>query len=439
MSFHKTVLRSPLRTVLTGVVVALLGLPTMAVAKPTPLYAIDATGTEVRFGGTVGSGANWVPQTPQTVPGVGFSGRVALTCSGLDYGGFLKGYKASDFINEIKNQFIGGAQAMLMTYLITTAYSNPTLASVIDMMNQGYSAKFNLFQSACNAQEAKQRGLELGARRIAESQHQCYEDQVKGGASPTQAYQTCANEATFGPIAAALPAGKSTFDFLTNYTNMKLTKDVETLLGLLPDERVTNNGYEMRPPRITMHDLNQNIENRTGNAIDRVLNGVSAASIADCTPDDYFTAPSSPADACLPPTVADIVQSPAFLAARQLSPEGRRLYRDAMSSQLSIAAIRAAILDLISQVKQMDVKDGAGARANEVTSRKKTLEEQIMLLQREADALQNFQQAKANAIRTQILAMDMVNQSISRAEQARRPRRSNTLSFDAFRSVFGAN
>jgi hypothetical protein len=84
----------------------------------------------------------------------------------------------------------------------------------------------------------------------------------------------------------------------------------------------------------------------------------------------------------------------------------------------------------------MDVKEGAGAHASEVLARKKSLEEQIGLLQREADALQNLQQAKANAIRTQILAMDVVNQSIAQTEQARTPPRSNTLSFDAFRSVF---
>ncbi len=405
----------------------------------TPLYGTGATSNELRFGGTIGSGTQWTPQTPQTIAGADYKGRMALTCSGLDYGGFLKGFNPSEYLTEIKNQFISGAQAAVANFLITTAYSNPTLASVIDTMNQGYSAKFNLFQSACNAQEAKQRGLDMGARRMAESQNQCYEEQVKGGASPTQAYQMCSNESTFGPIASSLPAGKSTLDFLKGYTSINVTKEVESLLGLLPDERVADNGYQMRPPKISMHDLNQNIETRTGFAIDAVLNGLSPTSIPDCNLDDYMTATTSPADACVPATVAGVIQSSAFLSARQLSPEGRRLYRDAMSSQLSIAAIRASILDLLSQVKQMDVKDGAGAHATEVIERKKSLEEQIGFMQREADAFQSFQQAKANLIRTQILATDLANQSIVKTEQARAPRRSNTLSLDAFRAIFGSN
>lgn len=409
---------------------------TQSIAAITPLYGGDATGAEVRFGGTIGGGSSWTPLTPQASAGVSYNGRVALTCSGLDYGGFLKGFKPSEYLTEIKNQFITGAQSAVTNYLIVTAYSNPTLASVLDTVNQGYSAKFNLFQSACNAQESKQRGMELGARRMAESQNQCYEDQVKTGASPTEAYQLCANETTFGPIASKLPAGKSTLDFLKGYTNVNVTKEVETLLGLLGDERVTDAGLEMRAPKITMHDLNANIESRAGNAIDAVLNGASPATIPDCNLDDYLSSTPITTAACLPPPVAGVVQSTAFLSARQLSPEAKKLYKDALGSQLAITTIRGAILDLMSQIKQMDVKSGAGAHASEVIQRKKTLEEQVTTMQKEADAFQSFQQAKASATRTQILAMDMVNKNIATTENAKTPRRANTLSFDAIKTLF---
>jgi hypothetical protein len=102
-------------------------------------------------------------------------------------------------------------------------------------MNQSYGAKFGSFQLACNAQEARRQGLSEGARRMAAAQDQCYENQTRNGASPTQAYQTCANDETLGPIAAELPAAKSIVDFIRDHTNMQLTPTVAALFGLLPE------------------------------------------------------------------------------------------------------------------------------------------------------------------------------------------------------------
>lgn len=418
-------------------VLAASGAQPLAAAGATPLYSSEATGPELRFGATIGSGLGWTPPASRPGASIGFGGRAALSCSGLDYAGFLQGFNAEDYIKELRDQFLSGAQSAALTYLMVTAYSDPTLASVFDMLNQSYSARFGLFQSACNAQEARERGLEQGARRMAQAQNQCYEERVRAGASPTQAYQSCANEATFGGIAERLPAGKSTIEFLQHYTSLNITKEFEALLGLLPDERVSASGYEMRPPRLTLHQLNRNLEGRTGNAIELVLNGTAPSSLRECKAQDALDPPREPTEACLPPAVAGIVHSPAFLAARQLSPEARRLYRDALSGQLTIAALRASILDLMTQVSQMDVREGAGAHASEVSARKRALEEQIALVQRDADALQALQQAKANAIRTQILALDLVNQSIARVEQAKPPARTNRFAFDAFRAVFG--
>ncbi len=408
-------------------------------APPVPLYSDLASSDELRFGGTIGSGRQWAPHTPQASASVGFGGRTALTCSGLDYSGFVRSFDASAFLNDMKNQLLGGAQAAVATYLITLAYSNPTFASVMDLMNQSYHEKFSMFQTQCDAQEARRRGMEAGARRMAEAQNQCYEREVNNGSSPSDAYQTCANEATLGPIAAALPAGKSMIDFLKQYTNMNVTTEVEKLLGLLPDERVSASGHEVRPPLISLYQFERNIESRSANALNLILVDRAPVSIPDCAPNDYFSAPGSPNDACLPPTVVNVVQSPAFLAARQLSPEARKLYVDALSGQISIAAIEGSILDVMSQIRKMDVKPGAGAQGQEVQERKRALEEQVGLLQREVAALRDLQAAKADLVRTQLLAMDAVNQHLTRVEQTKPPKRGTNLTLDTFKALFGSN
>ena len=77
----------------------------------TPLYA-DRLGTEsLRFGASAGSGTRWVPQTNQVTASAGFGGRVALTCSGLNYSGFLSTFDVNDWLNDLKSQFIAGAQS----------------------------------------------------------------------------------------------------------------------------------------------------------------------------------------------------------------------------------------------------------------------------------------------------------------------------------------
>jgi hypothetical protein len=427
---HRSLLRRGLRIALVCSVAA----PLLAEAAG-PLYDASATTREVRFGGTVGSGVLWTPSTPQSLGAAGFAGRAALTCSGLDYGAFLKGYDAGDFLRELRNQFISGAQAAAMNYLIVLAYSNPTIASVLDTMNHSYSAKFGSFQLACNTQEAKRQGLSEGARRMAAAQDQCYESQVDNGASPTQAYQACADEETLGSLAAGLPAAKSVLDFIRDHTSLQPTAAVTALFGLLPDTRIGANGLEVSPPRVTLYQFNQNAEVRIANALQRVLDGDAPATVQDCAPQSYFVEPSDPGEACLPGNFAGVIQSPAFLGARGLSPSGKQLYRDALASQIAIAATRSAILDLMSQVRQLNVRDGGGASANDVLERKKELQEQIAVLGREADALQAFQQAKANTIRTQILATDLASSTVEEAAATPPPRTPSSFIYDLLRGL----
>jgi len=418
---------------------AVAGALMCAAAAPAagPLYGAATTSQEIRFGGAIGSGAEWSPESPQIGSSAGFGGRAALTCSGLDYGGFLNGYNAGDFLRELRNQFVSGAQAAAMNYLLVLAYSNPTVASVLDTMNQSYSAKFGSFQLSCNSQEARRQGMSQGARRMAAAQDQCYESQVASGASPTQAYQTCANEETLGAVAAQLPAARSMLEFISQYTNLQPGSAFTALLGLLPDSRVGAAGLEISAPRVSLYQFSRNAEGRIAGALQRVLDGAAPADIPPCAAAIYMTPSAGAADSCLPADFAGVVQSPAFLGARNLSPDGKQLYRDALAAQIAVAATRGAVLELMSQVRQLDVRAGAGAAAADVIERKKELQEQIALLQTEADALQAFQQSKANTVRTQILAMDLAAESVRRSASLPPAAGSSSIGYDLLRGLVG--
>ena len=138
----------------------------------------------------------------------------------------------------------------------------------------------------------------------------------------------------------------------------------------------------------------------------------------------------------MPPTSANVLQTPAFLAVRQLSPEQRRLYVDALASQMSMTAIRSAVLDLGSQIKQIDAKGGTDAQGVDVQSRKKTLQEELNVLEREADALGKLQIAKAETTRTQMLALDLVQRQIAAVQVAATPSRGSSTAFEGLRGLF---
>ena len=152
--------------------------------------------------------------------------------------------------------------------------------------------------------------------------------------------------------------------------------------------------------------------------------------------DDYLRAPASSSDACVPPSSANLIQTPAFLAVRQMSPEARGLYVEALAGQMAMTATRSAILDLISQVKQMDAKAGTDVQAQDVSSRKQALVEQVAILEREADALAKLQQVKAESTRTQVLALDLVQRQLAQVQQAGAPARAASAAFDGLSHWF---
>ena len=380
-------------------------------------YGNDSSMPDVRFGGSVGAGVAWSPQTPLSNNAqrqAGFGGRTALSCSGIDFQGFLRGFNPNEYLNDMKNTMIGGAQSAATNYLLATAYANPTLASVLDMMNKSYTARFGAFQQACNAQESKMRGMDAGGRRMAEAHNQCFEAQVQQGASPTQAYQYCSNEETLGQFASSekLAAAQDTMDFLKNNTSLNVTKEFESVLGLLPDERITENGHEMSPPKTTLYTVHRLITERSNIALNKILDGENPASIPDCGSVDLSDGSDPGPVGCLPMNAQNIVNAPAFKAAKQLDAPSRAIYTSALSSQVAISTIRSHIIELYNQLTMMDVKQGGKAKADDVIERRKSMMDEIERLQREADAMQSYQDAKAKMAKTQIMALERVGHDI---------------------------
>ncbi len=406
---------------------------TAAAGAAEPLFAQGASTSEVRLGAALGAARGWTPAIEPPGPQFGFTGRATLGCSGLDYSGFLRSYNVDDLLHQMRNQLLGGAQAAAADYLIMLAYSNPTLASVLDTLNQNYSARFGVFQTACNAMQARQQGLEAGARRMATAQDQCYEAQVAAGASPSSAYQTCANEATLGAVTGPLPAAKSAIEFLRDHTTLQITPPVRALLALLPDTRIGTNGLEVAPPQVRLDQLNRRVESRVGLALDRIFAGESPLAMPACADDVLLADAASAADACIPAAATDVLQSGVMLSGRQLAPGARRLYRDAIAAQVAMLHIRGALLELMTQVRQLAGRTGASGR--DVLDRRRELEEQIHLLTREADALQAWQQAKATTLRTQFMASEWASAVPRSSAEPDRGRAPDSALYSALRGL----
>lgn len=389
------------------------------ISSGTGVYARGTSSYDASYGSRIGAGAHWSPAyvpSARASAEIGFGGNVALSCSGIDFEAFLRQFKPKELLNQMKDTLISGAQAAVASYLITLAYSNPTLASVLDMMDKKYTTRFDAFAQACNAKQARLQGMNNGASRMAEAENQCFAQEVANGSSPTEAFRVCSNEQTFGSF--DLPALKQTDEFLKKYTNVNVTKEVATLLNLLPDEQITSSGYKMRPAKMSTTQLYSNIEGRARLAVQAVLNGVDPATIPECSDED-LNGKGSSSNGCLPPTAANMVNSPTFLAARLFSPASAELYTSAMASQISMTALYSNIYELKQQVNQMDAKDNSGAPAAEVVRRRDSLIKSIDGLEREADGLRRVQDSRIRLSRIQITTLEKAREELeARSDQA---------------------
>lgn len=397
----------------------MVAVATSATISASP-YGRGTDFTNAKYGTMVSAGAHWAPayaSASRASAEIGFGGNVALSCSGIDFKGFLHQFNPSELLTQMKDTLVSGAQAAVSSYLITLAYANPTLASVLDMLDKKYTARFDAFAQACNAKEARKRGEEIGARRMAEAEDQCFSAEIQGGASPTEAYRICANASTFGKM--DLPALKRTGDFLKRYTSLNLTAEMNTLLNMLSDEEITSDGMRMRPPTISTSQVYGNLESRAQSAIKSILGGADPSSIPECREGD-LSGESKAEAGCIPATAANLVNSPTFLSARVLSPSAVELYTSAMSSQVAMTALYSNIYELKQQVSQMDAKAGSGVGAEEVTRRRDGLLKQIDSVERQADALRKIQDSRVKLAKTQIITLQKAQEElVNRSNEAR--------------------
>lgn len=417
-------------TKIISVAILLLGMASNAYA----LYGAGDSMGDLRFGANIGAGSGYYnPDGPSAGANVGFGGHAGLSCSGLNYQAYIRSINPNEVVKKYIDVYTKGAQAAAFNYLLSLAYSNPTVASILDTMNNDYSQQFSAFAKQCSLDEAKRMGAERGARKMAEAKNECYESQVKAGVGAAQAYDNCKSESSaFSYVAIhSLPASKAIGDFLKDYTNIDVNQKMDSMLGLFGDQVVTSNGLEMKPPKTTIYAMNENVARRTRIALQMIMNGMPGSSIRNCTGQDLMDPPmgaNNPADACLPAETRGVVATPGFAAANQLEPGARNMYVDALSSQIAIASIRDNLVNLENRIVQLTINPSADVSTDTVEKKKKELLGKISAMQGQADALQRLQVAKSQIAKTQIASLQQVmRQNAAVAAQVKRDTGSDDL------------
>ena len=345
--------------------------------------------SDSRLGAILGTGAEPAYTPPAAVSaGVSFGGATQLGCSGVDFNGFLQTFAPTELLTELRQMLLSGAQAAAANYLITLSYASPTIASVLDMLDKKYAARFFAFTQACNAQADRARGESLGATTMAEAGNECYGQQIAGGASPTVAYRICSVQHLFANLNLAATA--STAAFLRRYTTWNPTPDGDALLALLPDERIANGAFQIRSPRLTVASMANRYRTLSRAALERIDSGARPSQIPACDSNALLAATADPAG-CLPADAFATVSSGAFQSVR--------------------------LLDLYEQTDRIDAKPGIAADASEIRARQTRLHAAIGNLIDEANVLTKAQEARAGLARAQIGALDAVRaQTAARAD-----------------------
>jgi hypothetical protein len=389
----------------------------LAAAASIQSFGQGSDSDDARFGAEVGAATAWQPSyVPLTGASAsfGFNGHATLSCDHIDFKGFLSQFNPGELIHDMKDVVMHGAQAAAFDYLIALAYSTPTVASVLDMMDKRLADRFHAFAQTCSVQQARRIGEEQGAKKMADASDQCFAKQVSGGASPTDAYRTCSIDHAFGAL--DLPALANTTDFLRRFTNLNVTREVEVLLGMLPDERIQGGMLQMRAPPTSVAAMTDGLRQRARAALDLVEGGADPTHIAACTADDLSGAGGGD-PACLPPSAAALVASPAFRGVRLLNAQSRELYKDALSSQIASVAAYSNILELQQQIARLDVKSNSGVDAQEAMTRRQHLLDQSNRLLGQADTQVRIEEGKLRVARTQLLALEHAEDRLESAGQ----------------------
>jgi hypothetical protein len=400
--------------------VGLLALTTIATAQSVSNanpdafeYEGTASASDAKFGAQLGAGSKWqskIAATPSAPGTVGFGGGVRLGCFGLDFNGFLRAFDPTEILSEMRTALLNGTQAAASNYLITLAYASPTIASVLDMMDKKYTARFSSFAQTCDAQAARARGQDRGARALAAVGNQCYDEEISRGTAPTEAYRRCSIQRNFEGM--NLPAAASTADFLRTYTHIDVTPQIEVLLNLLPDERIQNGAFQMQAPRTTVAAMSNRLRILSRLALEQLDAGTAPAAIPVCDAGNMLGGSESP-NGCLPAEAAPLVTSSAFRSSRLLGSASRALFNDALSTQIAIGNMYSNLLELFQQSARIDLRAAGSGDAAHALERRRQLRESLSELLAEADAQVKAQAARGQLVRMQMMALEQVEQDMN--------------------------
>jgi len=388
------------RTTQLALVLTLALLVVDPVAAANDPVSID----DIRFASLIGipvfSSANPSPSS-SPLSMAEFRGISGQSCASLDFNTFLHRFDPHELLAELRQSLLSGAQSEISNYLVALAYSAPTLVSVLEMTDRQVAARFNAFAQTCASQQVRASGLQDAERRLARASEQCFAREIARGTSPTDAYRQCSVARNFDNL--TIPAALSTIDFLRRHSDLVVTPRIEFLLALLPDERIVGGNYQVRPPKTTLVSFSDALQVRSRLALDHLIDGTALSTIAECTPDSMLD-PSGPA--CLPRSATTVVGSPAFRGARLLRPEARSIFKEALSSQIAMTAVYSDLLDLAQQISRMNLRNDSDASANEILSRQRALQDQMMHMLSQADLQLKLQESKLKLARTQLLALE---------------------------------
>ncbi|MBV8209782.1 MAG: hypothetical protein JO133_06935 [Burkholderiaceae bacterium] len=401
-----------------------------------PVAAIDETAVsidDIRFASQIGSVPAWNgtdsgvggvhPSAIAPPPGA-FRGTSGASCSGVDLDVFLHRFDPRELLAQLQQSVLAGAQAQVSNYLLALAYSAPTLASVLDMSDRQLHARFASFSQTCSGQQAHAAVSDRPEQRMALAVDQCFASEVARGASPTEALRRCGSARDFETL--AVPAALTTLQFLQQHSDLAITPRVKALLELIPDERIVAGNYQVRAPQTGLPTLLGALQARSRLALDRALDGAPSASVAECAPESIADPAGS---ACLPRSALALVDSAAFRGARMLGPAALSIFKDALSRQIAVTATYTDLLDLGEKIANMNLRDGSSAGAEELLSRQRSLQDQVMRLIAQAELQRKLQQARLEMARTQLLALERSRTDL----QAR----SNALASARERPIFG--
>lgn len=399
----------------------------------------NTTGTEsAKFGALVGASTGYRPSfAAPAVTASSWGGAPAQSCAGVDFDTFVNTVKPAEILNNLQTTYQTGPQAAVANYLLTLNTSNPTLAATLDMMDRVYASRFQAFAQLCQAQETARMSSDSNTRKMAEASDQCFANKVAAGESPTEALRECKNVSVVAE--QDIPAKQDLKSFLENNTNVTVKGEVEKLLPLLGDEKITSDGVQVRAPEMSLTQLKGNIEDRSHNAMIQILDGKNPNTIGTCKGEDFSKAPTSPTEACIPDAAGSLVRGQAFMSARQLNSTEQEMYVSALSEQIAAVTVQSTIIALRNSLLNMAPKNGAKISAGELATRRARIIDEISRLENDAAQLAKIADQRAQLARTQLLAMQRAGEQMEvrreASEKAIKKPRANEIG--GLRPLFG--